>query len=183
MIARASWQVEKCVDLGYGDALGPIGDLRDFVACAYLAFLNHSKVKAGTVMRDKKSGHGRIAHSDAHAVARHARLGHLEERAANPVAIANAHFVISQAVDRKIFAELPESKIVPAEIGFPVAIGVRLIHHHGAMFSAVSGQIALPVAIYIQAPDHLSSRHGLFPDAGMHRLSPPGDVPRKTDVD
>ena len=91
--------------------------------------------------------------------------------------------LIGQAVDGKILAELPKCKIVAAELSFPVAIRVRLIDHYGAMFAAVPGQVTLPIAIYIQPADHPPALHRQLPDAGVHGLPPPGDVPGQTDVD
>lgn len=121
--------------------------------------------------------------SDAYAVTRHARLRHFEERATDPVPIAYTYLVIGQAVDCKIFAELPERKIVAAEVSLPVAIGVRLVYQYRAMLSSVSGKISLPIANYIQPPDHPPALHRLLPDGGVHRLSSPGDVTRQTNVD
>ena len=105
-------------------------------------------------MRDEESGHPRLVHSEAHAVACHPRLCYFEERAADPEAIADAHLVIGQAVDREIFAKLAEPKIVAAEVSLPVAIGVRLVHHHRPALSSVSGEIPLPVAIDVQPPHY-----------------------------
>src|SRR6185369_11834681 len=133
-------------------------------------------------MRHQQGGHGRLVHADAYAVARNARLCDLEERAADLVTIADAHFVIGQALYREILAELSERKIAAAELSLPVAIGVHLIHHHRALLAAVSGQISLSVASDIQAPGDSPVLHRLFPNGSAYRPSPPRDVLWKTYV-
>src|SRR5271165_737202 len=134
------------------------------------------------MMRHQESGHPRLVQSHAHPVTRHARLCYFEERATNPVAVTYAYLVIGQAVDRKIFAELPECKILTAEVRLPVAIGVRLVHHHGAMLSPVPGKISLAISLYIQPADHPPALNRLLPNRGANRLPFPCDVAGKTDV-
>jgi hypothetical protein len=142
-------QIKQCVDIGYGDSLRPITDLQDFIPGADLAFLQHAKVKAGPVMRYKQGGHGRLRHSNPHALARDAWLCHLKERAANPITIADTNFGIGQAVDSKVFAELAKCKIVAPEVALPVAVGVHLVRHYRSTLSSMSGKISLRVSVYV----------------------------------
>ena len=166
-------QIKQGVDIGYSNALGSVGNLRDFVAGADLAFLQHAKVKAGPVVRHEQSGHCRFVHPDAHAVARYARLRYLEERATNPVTVAYAYLAIGQSVDRKIFAELPECEILAAEVSLPIAIGVQLVDHYRAMLSSMPGKISLRIPRNVQPPDYPPALNRLLPDGGMHSLSSP----------
>jgi hypothetical protein len=94
LLSRVARQVQQGVYIGDGHALGYIRRLRDLIACADLAFLKHSQVKARPMMSHEQSSHFRLFHSDAHAVARHTWLSHFDERAANPVTIADAHSIV-----------------------------------------------------------------------------------------
>ena len=111
------------------------------------------------------------------------RLGHLEKRVADSIAVADAHLGIRQALDRKIFPELSEGKITAAEMSFPVTIGVGLVHHYRAMLSSMSGKISLPVAHNVQPANHAPALHRLLPNAGVNGLPPPRDIARQTYVD
>jgi hypothetical protein len=123
-----------------------------------------------------------IAHANAHAIARHPRLGHFEERPANPVAIADTNLIVGKADDSQIFAKLDELKVMSLKVGFPVSVRVELIHDHGAMLSAVPLQVALPVAIEVKAASHHPARHRTLPDSSAHYFTLPIYVTRKTDV-
>ena len=78
LIAGVARQVKQGIDFGNGNVFGAIGNLGDFVAGADVPFLQHTKVKAGPVMRHQHSRHSRLVHPDAHAIARHARLRYFE---------------------------------------------------------------------------------------------------------
>ena len=93
-MARVAGQVQQRVDVGDGHLLGSRGELDDFVSRLYLALVEHPEVKARTVVGDEQRGNPRIIHADADAIAGDARLRYLEDRAANLVAIANAHLVV-----------------------------------------------------------------------------------------
>jgi hypothetical protein len=88
-------EVEQRVDVGDRHLLGSRGELDDFVSHLYLAQFEHPEVEAWTVMRDEQRWDSRIIHADPDAIAGDARLRYLEDRAANLVAIANAHLVIA----------------------------------------------------------------------------------------
>ena len=70
-------------------------------------------------MRDEQGCHPRLVHADAHAVAGDARLRHLEQGAADPVAIADAHLLVGQAVDGEVLAELAIGEVVSTELALP----------------------------------------------------------------
>jgi hypothetical protein len=183
-IARACGPVNKVgVYVGYGNALGSLGNFRDLVSSAHLAFLEDAEIEAGPVMTHEESGHSRLVHSGSHAVTGHAWLHYFEERATNPVAIAYAHLVIGQAVDCKIFAKLPEHKNRRGQGEPPSSDRGCLVPHDRAMLSSVSGKISLSVAKNVQTADHHSTLHRLLPDTGVYRLSPPCNVSGNSYVD
>src|SRR5438445_11712077 len=99
-ITRRRRKVEQRTDFGHGDALRPVGDLLDGVACADLAFLNDAQVKARSPLRNQHGRHPGVLHPDADSIARDARLSYLEDGAADPVPITDAYLVIGQP-DRK----------------------------------------------------------------------------------
>jgi hypothetical protein len=132
-----------------GDTLGSVRNLDDFVSGGDFSFLQNSEVETRPVVGDKQSRHCWHAHSDAYAITGHARLGHLKDRAADPVTISNAYLVIGQAVDRKVLAELTVVELATAKVGLPIAIRVHLVDHHRAVFSSVAGEISLSVSIYV----------------------------------
>jgi hypothetical protein len=135
------------------DSFGAIGHLRDFVASSHFTFLQYAEVKSGPMVCHKQSRHFRFSHPDAHAIACDTWLRDLEERAPNPVSIADANLVVGQAHHCEVLAKLSECKIVTAELSLPVAIGIHLIHHHRAAFASMPGYIALSVALHIQTAD------------------------------
>src|SRR6185295_1397628 len=127
-------------------------------------------------------GHPRLVHADADAVAGHARLRHLEQRAPDPVAVVDADFVIRQAFDGEVLAELPESEVAPAQLPLPVAVAIDLVDEDGPMLTAVADEVALSIAIQIEPPRHSPPHDGALPHRRMDRLSLPSDIVRKTDV-
>jgi len=82
-----------------------IPELDDFVSRLYFALFEHPEVKAWTVVGDKQCGNPRIIHADPDAIAGAARLRYLEDRAANLVAVANAHLVVGQSLHSEVLAE------------------------------------------------------------------------------
>ena len=77
----------------------------------------------------------------------------------------------------------PWTKSLAAQLSFPEAIRVELVHEHGAMFTAVPLEVSLPVAVDVQSAHHLRPRDGLLPDPRVHDLVAPRHVLGKTDVD
>ena len=113
-------------------------DLHDLVAGFDLALFENAKIKARPVMRHHERGHLRLVHPDAEPVAGDARLRHLEQRAPNPIMVADAHLCVGQAVDREILAELTISEVIAAELSLPIAVRIDLIDKDRAMLAAVS---------------------------------------------
>jgi hypothetical protein len=130
-------EVEERVDLRDGHLLRAGGQLDDLVAGFDVTLLQHPEVEAGAVMGDEQRRDARVVHADPDAVARDARLRDLEDRAADPVAVADADLVVAQPVDGEVLAELPVNEVVPIEFAFPVAVGVELVDEHGALLTAV----------------------------------------------
>jgi hypothetical protein len=101
---------------------------------------------------------------------------------AYPVAIANAHLLVRQASDREILTELPVGEIAPAELALPVMIGADLIDKYSAVFAAMPSQVALPVAIDIEPPDHAGALDRVFPYAGVDCPALPGHILRHAHI-
>src|ERR1700758_3316265 len=64
-------------------------------------------------------------------------------------------------------------EILAIQIGPPEVVRLRLIHHHRALFATVAGQVALPVAIDVDAAHHDGSFDGGFPYPGVDGFVPP----------
>ena len=176
-------QVEQAVDLGHGHGLRPGGHLNDLVPGLYGALVEHPEVEPGPVMGNQQSGHACLVHPDPHPVARHPRLGHLEQRLTDLVAIADAHLVISQAGDREILPELAVAEVVAAQLLLPVPVRLDLVHEHRTVLAAMPGQIALPVTVDIQPPYLTRAVNRLFPDGRADGLPVPRHVLRQPHVD
>jgi hypothetical protein len=50
------------------------------------------------------------------------------------------------------------------------------------MFAAMSGQVALPVAIDIEPPNHARPLHRVFPHSGIDGPALPNHIPRLADI-
>jgi hypothetical protein len=61
----------------------------------HLALVEHAEAEAWAVVGDKQRRNPRIIHPDPDAIAGDARLRYLQDRAADLVAIANAHLVVA----------------------------------------------------------------------------------------
>ena len=179
----APGQIEERISLGDGQALGTGQDLDDLVAGLDLALLEDAKIKARPVMRHDERRHLRLVHPDADPVAGDARLRHLEQRAPDPVTVADAHLCVGQAVDREILAELPVSEVVAAKLSLPIAVGIDLIDEDRAMLAAMPLQIALTIPVDVEPPHHSTALHRRLPDAGMDSFALPRDVAREADID
>src|SRR3954447_874007 len=176
-------EVEKPVDLGDRHLLGPRGALDDLVSRLDLALLEHAEVEAGTAVRDEQGGNARVVHPQADAVARDAWLGHLEDGAADPEAVADADLVVAEALDGEVLAELPVDEVVASELALPVTVGVELVDEHGAHLAAVPGEITLPVALDVEPAHPARTRDRILEHAGEDGLPLPGDVLRHAHVD
>ena len=67
-------------------------------------------------MGDEQRRYPRVFHADPDPVAGHPRLGDLQRRGADPVAVADAHHVVGEALDREVLPELPVDESVPAQL-------------------------------------------------------------------
>ena len=99
-LARVPGEVEQRVDVGDRHLLGSRGELDDLVSRLHLALFEHPEVEARAVVGDEQRGNPRIVHADPDAIAGDARLRYLEARAADLVAIADAHLVVGQVPPR-----------------------------------------------------------------------------------
>jgi hypothetical protein len=134
-------------------------------------------------MCDQQSCHPGLIHSYANAIAGHTRLRDFEQSSADPVAVANANLIVSQAFHCEIFSELPEDKIVPLQLLLPVAVRVRLVDKRSAVLSTVTVPITLCVTIDIEPSNHAPSLHGLLPNGRVDSPTAPCDLAGLTHVD
>lgn len=134
-------------------------------------------------MSDEEGGHGGLVQADADAIAGDAGLGDFKEGSANAIAVADADFVVGETVDGEVLAELAKGEVLAAQVLLPVAIGGGLVEHDGAVLSAMAEQVALAVAIDVEAADQAWSWDGTLPDGGAKGLASPSDVTREADID
>jgi hypothetical protein len=133
-------------------------------------------------MGDQQRRDLRVVHPDAHAVAGDPRLGHLEQRLPDPVAVADARLVVGQAVDGEVLPELAIGEIITAQLLLPVPVGLDLVHEHRPVLPAVSGQVTLPVAVDVQPPHHPRASGRLLPNRRSYNPAVPGHVLRQAHV-
>ena len=116
-------------------------------------FLEDSEVEAGATVPGEQRGHPRLVHADPDPVARHPRLGDLEQGGADAVPVADAHLVVAEPVDGEVLTELAEDEVVALQLLAPVVVRVELIDVHRALLAPVPGAIALAVAVDVQPSD------------------------------
>ena len=153
-----SRQIEQCVDIRDGEVLGPLRDLHDLVAGTDLSLLQHAEIESWSVMGHQERRNPWVVQPNADPEARHAWLRHLEQRAADAIAVADADLVVRQAIHGEVLAELSEGEIAAAEGALPISIGVGLVDHHGAVLAAVTAEIPLPVSLEVQPPDNTAAQ-------------------------
>jgi hypothetical protein len=175
-------QIQQRVNLRDRHSLRTIRDFHDLVAGTYFAFLEHTEIESRPMMRNKQRRHLRLIHSDADAVTRHPRLCYFKQCASDPVLVTDAHFSVSETIDGEIFSKLSITREGSLELAFPVAVGIQLIHHHGALLAAVPPEIALPVTVDVQTAHDASIRDRRFPDSRVDRIPTPLYVPWKANV-
>ena len=183
LIAGVTGHVKQRIDLGHAHALGPGGDLRDLVAGLDFSFLQHTEIEAGPSVLDHQRGHFRLVHADAQPVTGDTRLRHLEQGAADPVTVSDAHLCIWQAIDGEILSELPIDEVVSSQLVLPIPIGIHLIDKYRPAFAAMTGQVPLSVAVYVEPAHHARALDRRLPDAGMDRPALPGHVARQAHID
>src|ERR1700744_5038988 len=137
------------MDLPDSHALFRFTHLGDGVAAADFAFFQDAEIKPRPSAGCQQGRHARLVQPDANAVAGDAGLSDLEQGATDLVAITDTNCIIGQAFDGEILAELSGHEVGSFQLLLPVAIGVDLVDEDGALLTAVSGQIALTVAVQI----------------------------------
>src|SRR5262245_45440116 len=175
-------RIEERVDLCDGHPLLRFSHLHDFVTGAHLAFAQDAEVEPRSSAGGQESRHPGLVHPNADAIAGDARLGDLEQGAADPISVADAHGIVGQSFDREVLAELSVDEAVSLELLLPMAIRLDLVDEDGALLTPVPGQVALTVAVQIQPADPTAATHGILPDRGAHGATLPLDVARKSDV-
>jgi hypothetical protein len=100
-------------------------------------------------VRNQQTGHPRLVHPYAHAIAGDSRLGNLEKRATNAVLVPDAYLRIGQTLNSEILSELSEGKVRAAKLILPVLIRIHLVHEYRPVFASVARQVPLPVALDI----------------------------------
>jgi hypothetical protein len=135
--ARLVAEIEQRVHLRDRQPLRAVGDLDDRVAGLHRALLEDPEVEPRAVVGDEQRRHRRLRHADPDAVARHPRLGDLEQRFADAVAVADAHLVVGDALDGEVLPELPVGEVVASELALPVAVGLDLVDEDGPVLAAV----------------------------------------------
>jgi hypothetical protein len=130
-------------------------------------------------MGNKECRHLRVIHSYADAIAGNSRLRYLEECAPDAVAISNADVAIGKTLDGEVLTEVAILKILPLQLLRPVTVGVELIHHQGAMLSAVPCKVALAIAIQVETARHYPPGDGLLKDGSADYLALPLDIARQ----
>ena len=162
--------------------LRAVGNLHDLVARADLPFFKDTAIKAWSLMRDQECSHLRVVHPYTDAIAGDARLRHFKQRAADPVAISDADFVIGKAIDCQVLSELTILEVVTLKVHLPVAIGVELIDHHSTMLSTVTCDVALTITVEIETARHHPACYGPLPNSGVDHFALPFDIGWKADV-
>jgi hypothetical protein len=71
--------------------------------------------------------HARLSHPDADAITGDARLRKFEQRAADPIPIADGHGIVGQPINGEVLAELPVDEVAPFQSLLPVAVRFDLI--------------------------------------------------------
>ena len=183
LLPRVPGEVEQRVDFGNRHLLVSGGDLEDLVARLHLALFEHAEVEAGAAVRDQQRRNARILHAQSDAITGDARLGDLEQRGADPVAVADADLGVAQPVDREVLAELPVDEVASSQLLLPVAVGVDLVDEDGSLLAAVPGEITLAVALHVEPADTARASDGVLEDAREDGLALPRHVLRHADVD
>src|SRR3569833_930668 len=179
-------RVQERVDLRDRHPLIRFLHLQNLVARADVTFLEDAKVKSRTSTGCQQRRHSWLVHPKANPKAGNPRLRNLEERAANSIAVPDAHRIVGQSFDCEILTELPRGagivEIGPLQLRRPIAIRLELINNDSPLLTAVASQIALPVSIQVQPARMTAAGHWTLPDCRVHRATVPLDVARKTHV-
>src|SRR5947207_11290879 len=172
-------RIEDCVDLRHGHPLPRLSLIHDVVAGTHLAGLHDAAVESRPSAGGQQGRHARLVHPNADAIAGDTRLRDLEQRAADPIAVADAHGVVGQSFDREVLAELSVDEVGPLQLILPIAIRFDLVDEDGALFAPVPGEITLTISVEIQPADATAAAYLSLPDRAMHSATLPLDVARE----
>src|SRR5260370_2945938 len=128
MIRRIKEWVDRCDR----HSLVRLSHLHDLVTSAHFAFVQDAEVEPGPSAGRQQCGHPGLAHPNADAIAGNARLSDLEQRAADLIAIADAHLILGQSSDLELLAELPVDEVDPLQLLLPIAIAFDLVDENGS---------------------------------------------------
>src|SRR5262249_14995447 len=180
--AGMTGQVEQGIGLGDAHALRTIADFRDLIPGGDVAGLQHTEVEPGSVMLHQQGGHTRLFHSDSNSVARHSRLRHLEQCAANPITVAYANLIVRQSLHREVLAELSKYEVLSPQLPFPKALRIDLVDENGSVLATVTLQIPLAIAVDVQPSYLTATPDRVLPHGRAHGLTFPFDFARQTNV-
>ena len=155
----------------------------DLVAGADVTFGQHAQVEPRAVVGDQQRRQPRLAHPHADPETGHPRLGDLELRLTDPQPVADADLVVCETFDGEVLPERAALEVVTTEELLPVPVGLDLVDEHGALLPAVPCEVALPVAVDVEAPHHPRPVDRALPHAGVHGAAAPGHVLRHPDVE
>ena len=155
-------QVEQRVDVGHAQRVRAASGADDLVAGGDVALGQDAQVEPRTVVGDQQRRELRLPHPHPHPEAGDARLGDLELRLTDPVAITDADLVVAESLDGEVLPERAVLQVVASEELLPVPVGLDLVDEYGALLAAVPGQVTLPVAVDVQAADQARPVTGLF---------------------
>src|SRR5882757_10420812 len=136
-------RIQERVDLGDTHALCCLTDFYDVISCTDGALLQDAEIESGPSTGCQQRRHARLVRPDADAVARHPRLRHLEQRGADPIAVADAHCGVRHAFDREVLAEISVDETGALQLRLPMAIRFDLVDEHGPLLAPVSSQVTL----------------------------------------
>jgi hypothetical protein len=175
-------QIEEGVDIGDADRVGSDAGTHDLVAGLDASLGDDSQIETRSMVGDEQRRQLRFAQAHTDAETRDPRLRHFEFGLADAVPVTNTDFVVGEAADGEVLAELTELKVVAAKVLLPVLVRADLVDQHRALLAAVPVQIALPVAIDVEPADHAGTGHRDLPNPGVDGSSLPGHVLRHADV-
>jgi hypothetical protein len=121
----AVWQIQQRVDIGDTELVRATACPHDVVTGLDPALGDDAEVKPWTVLGDKKVGHFRFVEPQPDPEAGDPRLGDLENRAADPVPVADADLIVGQPLYGEVLPELPVGEVIPAQLLLPVLVGRR----------------------------------------------------------
>src|SRR5262249_21117263 len=120
--------------------------------------------------------------ANANAIAGNTRLSDFEQRASDPIPVADAHDIVGQSFDRKVLAELSVHEVRPLQLHLPMAIRFDLVDEDCTLLAPMPRQVSLTVAVQLQPADATTARHGILPDPGVHSPALPFNISWKADV-